>query len=41
MSRYLQPGAHYLVEVDEVPIYYLRHHADAQPDQFTSTYFIG
>ena len=41
MSRYLQPGAHYLAEVDEVPIYYLRHHADAQPDQFTSTYFIG
>lgn len=38
MSRYLQPGAHYLVEVDEVPIYYLRHHGDAQPDQFTSTY---
>jgi hypothetical protein len=41
LAHYLQPGAHYLVEVDEVPIYYLRHHADAQPDQFTSTYFIG
>ncbi len=41
MSRYLQPGAHYLVEVDEVPIYYLRSHRDAQPSQFTSTYFIG
>jgi dolichyl-phosphate-mannose-protein mannosyltransferase len=40
-ARYLQPGGHYLVEVDEVPIYYLRHHADAQPDQFTSTYYIG
>jgi len=40
-ARYLRPGAHYLVEVDEVPIYYLRHHADAQPDQFTSTYYIG
>ena len=41
MSHYLQPGAHYLVEVDEVPIYYLRSHQDAQPSQFTSTYFIS
>jgi len=41
MARYVRPGAHYLVEVDEVPIYYLRGHAGAQPDQFTSTYFIG
>lgn len=41
MARYLQPGARYLVEVDEVPIYYLRHHAGAQPSQFTSTYYIG
>jgi hypothetical protein len=41
MSVHLRPGARYLVEVDEVPIYYLRHHSDAQPDQFTSTYFIG
>ena len=41
MARYLQPGAHYLVEVDEVPIYYLRQHSDAQPSQFTSTYYIG
>jgi Dolichyl-phosphate-mannose-protein mannosyltransferase len=41
MSRYLQPGAHYLAEVDEVPIYYLRRHGDAQPGQFTSTYFIS
>jgi hypothetical protein len=40
-AHYLQPGARYLVEVDEVPIYYLRHDADAQPDQFTSTYYIG
>lgn len=40
-AHYLRPGAHYLVEVDEVPIYYLRHHPDAQPDQFTSTYYIG
>jgi hypothetical protein len=41
LAHYLQPGAHYLVEVDEVPIYYLRRDADAQPDQFTSTYYIG
>jgi len=41
MARYLQPHARYLVEVDEVPIYYLRGHADAQPLQFTSTYYIG
>jgi hypothetical protein len=41
MAHYLRPGAHYLVEVDEVPIYYLRAHPDAQPDQFTSTYFIS
>ena len=41
LAHYLQPGAHYLVEVDEVPIYYLRSHADAQAGQFTSTYFIG
>ena len=41
MTKYLRPGAHYLVEVDEVPIYYLRGHADAQPSQFTSTYYIG
>lgn len=38
IGKYLKPGAHYLVEADEVPIYYLRNHADAQPDQFTSTY---
>ena len=41
MSRQLQPGAHYLVEAYEVPIYYLRLHQDAQPDQFTLTYFIS
>ena len=41
MAKYLQPRARYLVEVDEVPIYYLRGHRDAQPDQFTSTYYIG
>jgi len=41
MSRQLQPGAHYLVEAYEVPIYYLRNHPDAQVDQFRSTYFIA
>jgi hypothetical protein len=41
MTHYLRPGAHYLVEVDEVPIYYLRGHADAQPSQFSSTYFLA
>jgi hypothetical protein len=41
MTHNLTPGGHYLVEVDEVPIYYLRGHRDAQPRQFTSTYFIG
>lgn len=37
---YLKPDARYLVEVPEVPIYYLMGNQDAQPDQFTSTYFI-
>jgi hypothetical protein len=41
LAHYLKPGAHYLIEVDEVPIYYLRHYRDAQPVQFTSTYNIG
>lgn len=41
MARNLRPGAHYLVEADEVPIYSLRRHADAQPDQFTSTFNFG
>jgi hypothetical protein len=41
IARNAQPGAHYLVEVDEVPIYYLLRNPDAQPDQFTSTYNIG
>ncbi|MGE5136804.1 MAG: glycosyltransferase family 39 protein [Gemmatimonadota bacterium] len=40
-SRYLRPGAHYLAEVDEVPIYYLRLNPAAQPYQFSSTYFLG
>jgi hypothetical protein len=38
LARFLSPSAHYLVEVPEVPIYYLRNHSDAQPSQFTSTY---
>lgn len=37
-SRYLAPNAKYLVEVPEVPIYYLENRPDAQPGQFTSTY---
>ncbi len=41
LSLNLKPGAHYLVEVDEVPVYYLMGNPDAQPDQFTATYFIG
>ena len=34
------PGAHYLIEAAEVPIYYLRKDPDAQPSQFTTTYNI-
>ena len=41
LTRYLQPGARYLVENDNVAIYYLIGRQDAQPDQFTSTYFIS
>jgi hypothetical protein len=41
MTHYLRPDGRYLVETDEVPIYYLRDHTDAQPRQFTSTYYIG
>ncbi len=40
-SAYLKPHARYLVEVPEVPIYYLLGHADAQPSQFTSTFYIN
>jgi hypothetical protein len=40
-SRYLKPHASYLVEVPEVPIYYLMGRPDAQPKQFTSTYDIA
>jgi hypothetical protein len=37
LSRYLGPDDHYLVENDDVAIYYLRGNRDAQPGQFTST----
>jgi hypothetical protein len=40
LSAYLRPDARYLVEVPEVPIYYLQGQADAQPDQFWSTFTI-
>ena len=39
-SKYLKPHAVYLVEVPEVPMYYLEGRPDAQPKQFTSTYSI-
>ena len=39
-AKYTKPHAKYLVEVPEVPIYYLMGRPDAQPDQFTSTYVI-
>ena len=41
LSRYLAPGARYLVENDNVAIYYLKGQPDARPGQFTSTYFIA
>jgi hypothetical protein len=41
LARYIRPDGRYLVEVDEVPIYYLRADPGAQPRQFTSTYYIG
>ena len=41
LARYVRPDGRYLVEVDEVPIYYLRSNPGAQPRQFTSTYYIG
>jgi hypothetical protein len=40
-SAYLKPHARYLVEVPEVPIYYLLGHKNAQPSQFTSTFYIN
>jgi hypothetical protein len=41
LSGYLGPGARYLVEVPEVPIYYLMGRPGAQPRQFTSTFVIA
>jgi uncharacterized membrane protein len=41
LSRYLGPGDRYLVENDDVAIYYLMGNPDAQPDQFASTYFMS
>ncbi len=38
IKQYQKPGAHYLVEIDEVPIYYLRGDTSAEPEQFTSTF---
>lgn len=40
LSAYLEPNARYLVEVPEVPTYYLEGRADAQPAQFWTTYNI-
>jgi hypothetical protein len=37
-AKYLKPNALYLVEVPEVPIYYLEGRPDAQPKQFISTF---
>ncbi|MBS2964920.1 glycosyltransferase family 39 protein [Actinocrinis puniceicyclus] len=39
IKQYQKPGAHYLVEVDEVPIYYLRSDVEAEPNQFVSTFY--
>jgi hypothetical protein len=39
-AQYLRPDGRYLVEVPEVPIYYLTGNPDAQPRQFNSTYGI-
>ena len=36
-ATYLQPSARYLVEVPQVPVYYLNDRSDAQPSQFSST----
>lgn len=40
LSAYLKPGARYLVEVPEVPVYYLEGRPDAQASQFYSTFSI-
>jgi hypothetical protein len=41
LAHYIRPDGRYLVEVDEVPIYYLRNNPGAQPRQFTDTFYIG
>ena len=41
LSAYLEPSARYLVEVPEVPVYYLEGRADAQASQFYSTFAIA
>ena len=41
LSRFLEPGAHYLVEAAEVPTYYLRGNPEAKASQFVTTYFIS
>jgi hypothetical protein len=40
LTPYLAPHDMYLIEVPEVPIYYLEGRSDAQPYQFLSTYTI-
>jgi Dolichyl-phosphate-mannose-protein mannosyltransferase len=40
-AKHVTPGGKYLVEVPEPFIYYLQGNKDAQPDQFTSTYYIN
>jgi hypothetical protein len=40
LSAYLKPGGRYLVEVPEVPLYYLEGRADAKASQFYSTFEI-
>jgi hypothetical protein len=39
LVHYQTPGGHYLVEADEVPIYTLRGDPDAEPTQFTDTFY--
>lgn len=41
LSAYLRPGARYLVEVPEVPMYYLEGKPDAKAQQFWSTFSIS
>jgi hypothetical protein len=41
LSPYLTPHGRYLIEEPAVPVYYLRGHPDAQPDQFSSTFYIS